>query len=110
MLDGSLALLVINKHPTAALNVSINVDGFKVGQSADVFTYGIPQDEAAHTGIGSADVAQTTATLTGQTFTFSPAPYSATVIKISKPHDDKDEHDEDGNDEKRDDKKDDKKD
>ena len=82
----NLNLLVINKHPTATLNVKIKVDGFKVGAPAAVFSYGIPQDEAARTGTGSADVAQTTATLAGQTFTFSPAPYSASVIKISRPN------------------------
>ncbi len=79
----TLNLLVINKHPVAALNTSVTIAGFSVGHSAEVFTYGIPQDDAARTGIGSADVAQSTATLAGRTFTFNPGPYSATVIKIS---------------------------
>jgi alpha-L-arabinofuranosidase len=82
----TLNLLLINKHPTAALNVSVQVANFKVGQQAEVYTYGIPQDEAARTGTGSADVAHTTITLSGPTFTYTPDPYSATVIKISKPH------------------------
>jgi alpha-N-arabinofuranosidase len=82
----TLNLLLINKHPTSALNVSVKVDNFKVGEEAQVYTYGIPQDEAARTGTGSADVAQTTVTLSGPTFTYTPAPYSATVIKIGKPH------------------------
>ena len=64
----------------------MKVANFKVGQQAQVYSYGIPQDEAARTGTGSADVAQSTITLSGQTFTYSPAPYSATVIKIGKPH------------------------
>ena len=78
----TLNLLIINKHPIAALNTSVTIDGFRIGQSADVYTYGIPQDDAARTGIGSADVAQSTATLAGPTFTLTPGPYSATVIKI----------------------------
>jgi hypothetical protein len=78
----TLNLLLINKHPTAPLNVNIAVSGFKVGTQADVFSYGIPQDNAAQTGIGSADVAQSTATLVGSTFTWNPAPYSATVLRI----------------------------
>ncbi len=82
----TLNLLLINKHPTAALNVSVTVANFKVGQQADVYTYGIPQDEAARTGAGSADVTHTTITLSGPTFTYTPDPYSATVIKLSKPH------------------------
>jgi alpha-L-arabinofuranosidase len=81
----TLRLLLINKHPTATLNVNIVVSGFKVGQQADVFTYGIPQDEAARTGTGSADIAQSTVTLPGATFTWSPAPYSVTVIQLKKP-------------------------
>jgi hypothetical protein len=94
----TLNLLVINKHPTASLNVSVKVDGFKVGQSAEVYTYGIPQDEAARTGTGSADIARTTVQLSGQTFTYTPAPYSATVIKISKGKDDHDHDDDHGHD------------
>jgi hypothetical protein len=79
----TLNLLILNKHPVGALNASFTVDGFRVGQTAEVFSYGIPQDEAARTGIGSIDVAKTTVTLGGPTFTFAPAAYSATVIKIS---------------------------
>ena len=54
----TLNLLLINKHPTAALNVNITIRGFKRRASAEVFSYGIPQDEAARTGTGSADVAR----------------------------------------------------
>jgi alpha-L-arabinofuranosidase len=82
-LNKTLHLLIINKHPTATLNASINVEGFNVGrQTSDVYSYGIPQDEAARTGEGSADIAHTTVNLPGKTFTFSPGPYSATVIRI----------------------------
>ena len=81
---GTLNLLLINKHPTSPLNTSITIADFKAGEQAEVYSYGIPQDEAARTGTGSADIAQTTTTLTGPTFTFTPAPYSATVIKLKK--------------------------
>lgn len=80
----TLSLLIINKHPARALNASVTIDGFRLGQRADVYSYGIPQDEAARTGVGSADVAWATTTLTGPTFTFKPDPYSATVIKLSQ--------------------------
>jgi len=90
----TLNLLLINKHPTAALNVNIAVRGFKVGRPADVFSYGIPQDDAARTATGSADVARSTATIHGSTFTWSPAPYSATVIRLTKAdRDDRDDRD-----------------
>jgi alpha-N-arabinofuranosidase len=51
-----------------------------------VFSYGIPQDEAARTGEGSADIQQSMLTLQGSTLTFSPGPYSAHVIQLSKRH------------------------
>lgn len=81
----TLSLLVINKHPVRALNASVTIRGFRSGQTAEVYSYGIPQDDAARTGVGSADVAQATSTkLTGATFTFAPDPYSVTVIKLTQ--------------------------
>ena len=91
----TLNLLLINKHPTAALNASIAIDGFRTGGEAKVYTYGIPQDEAARTGTGSADVAETTLALTGATLTYAPAPYSVTVIKLPRPHGHDHDNDED---------------
>ena len=88
--SNTLNLLVINKHPTAILKTAITITGFKVGSIAEVFTYGIPQDEAARTGTGSADVSRFTAPLSGQTIGIHPAPYSATVIRISRDKNDRD--------------------
>jgi hypothetical protein len=79
----TLNLLLINKHPTTTLNLNIAVHGVTVGQPAEVFSYGIPQDEAARVGFGSADVARSTATISGSTFFWRSAPYSATVIRLS---------------------------
>jgi len=82
--DRSVRILVINKHPSEALNATISLPALKRGEKAKVFSYGIDQDEAAHTGTGSADVQQTTLTLTGgSTLTFSPGPYSAHVIQLN---------------------------
>jgi alpha-N-arabinofuranosidase len=81
----TLSLLIINKHPVRALNASVTIDGFRIGQTGDVYSYGVAQDEAARNGVGSVDVAQTTATLAGPTtFTFASEPYTATVIKLSQ--------------------------
>ena len=82
--DHRLNILVINKHPTAALNATISIPALRKGEQATVFSYGIPQDEAAHTGTGSADVQQSSLTMQGATLTFSPGPYSASVIQLSK--------------------------
>jgi hypothetical protein len=81
--DRSLRILVINKHPSATLNASIALPALRKGEKARVFSYGIPQDDAARTGEGSADVAQSTLTLQGSTLKFSPGPYSAHVIQLS---------------------------
>ncbi|HEU4729783.1 MAG TPA: hypothetical protein VFT22_17930 [Kofleriaceae bacterium] len=76
-------LLVINKHPTATINLDIAVRGVELGRQAEIFSYGIPQDEAARVGLGSAaDIARTTAALSGSTFTWRPGPYSATVLRL----------------------------
>lgn len=78
----SLRLLLINKHPSATLNASIEIPGLKPGRKARVYSYGIPQDEAARTGEGSADVQQSELVISGSTLSYSPAPYSATVIDL----------------------------
>ena len=48
--DRSVRILVINKHPSAAINTTIALPALKKGEKAEVFSYGIPQDEAARTG------------------------------------------------------------
>ena len=82
--DRSVRILVINKHPSAAVNAVIALPALKRGEKAKVFSYGIDQDEAARTGTGSADVQQSSLTLTGgPTLTFTPAPYSVSVIQLN---------------------------
>jgi hypothetical protein len=80
----TLNVLLINKHPAVSLPVHVDVRGFPRLRSAEVFTYGIPQDDAAWTGAGSPDVARSiTTAISGTAFTWTPAPYSATVIRLS---------------------------
>jgi hypothetical protein len=80
--DRSVRLLVINKHPSATLNATITLPALKKGEKAKMFSYGIEQDEAAHSGTGSADVQQSTLTISGSTLQFSPGPYSVHVIQL----------------------------
>lgn len=75
-------VLLINKNKVETLNASISLSGFTPDAQADVFSYGIPQDEAAHAGTGSTDIAQTSLSVPSQTFTFAAAPYSVTVINL----------------------------
>jgi alpha-N-arabinofuranosidase len=80
--NGSAALLVINKSPTNSFTGNITVAGYTPNTNAAVYSYGIPQDNAAQSGIGSPDVAQTNFSGASASFTYSLAPYSATVIVL----------------------------
>jgi len=78
--NGSLGLLVINKSATAALNANISISGATPASSGSLYTYGIPQDNAAKTGTDSADVAVSSVSGLGTSFSRSFPAYSATVI------------------------------
>ena len=82
--DGALNLLVINKSSYANLTVAFNLTaGYYVPSSgATTWSYGIPQDNAAETGIGSCDIAQGSLSNAAASFTDTFAPYSATVIDL----------------------------
>lgn len=81
--DGSMRVLVINKDPNAAHSATVSVTGVTPSGSAAVYSYGIPQDEAARTGVGSPDIAQSTIGSVSSNFTYNFPAYSATVIVIN---------------------------
>jgi alpha-L-arabinofuranosidase len=81
--DGSLALLAINKSPTETLTAAIALTGFAPSATAIVRTYGVPQDDAARTGVGSPDLAESTLAVPGPVLTVAFAPYSATVLTFT---------------------------
>ncbi len=78
--NGALTLLVINKSSYASLNTAINLAGYMPFSNATVYSYGIPQDDAARTGIGSPDIAPTNFPVAGANFNHTFTPYSATVL------------------------------
>jgi hypothetical protein len=80
--NGILTLLVINKSSYANLNAIINLTGYVPSTNATVYSYGIPQDDAARTGIGSMDVVQTNFPAAGANFNYTFPPYSATVLSL----------------------------
>lgn len=80
--DGSVSVLVINKHATATLSGLITVAGLTPADHAVAYAYGIAQDEAARTGVGSPDIAQTTIAGVSSSFTRSFPPYSVTVLSL----------------------------
>lgn len=81
--DGTLALLVINKSPDATLKAGVGIAGFQPKAEAITYSYGIPQDEAARTGTGSPDIAQTAFNGAAADFPCKFPPYSATVMVLS---------------------------
>ncbi len=78
--NGSIAMLVINKSASAALNANIAIAGAAPGTSGTLYSYGIPQDDAARTGSGSTDVASSPVSGLGSSFSFNFPAYSANVI------------------------------
>ncbi len=81
--DGTLTLLVINKSPTATYAADFALTGFTPKATATVYSYGLPQDAAAQTGLGSPDLATTTLTNAAASFSTAFAPYSLSVLSLS---------------------------
>jgi len=78
--NGTLALLVINKSSSSNLTAVVNVGGWLPLTNATIYSYGIPQDTAAATGIGSPDIQTNSLNFAGVYFTNTYAPYSASVV------------------------------
>jgi hypothetical protein len=81
--NGSLTVLAINKSSYASLNATIVLNGYTPSANATVYSYGMAQDNAARTGIGSLDVAQTDFAGAGANFNYTFPPYSATVLAFA---------------------------
>ncbi|MFZ0828148.1 MAG: alpha-L-arabinofuranosidase [Verrucomicrobiia bacterium] len=81
--NGSLTMLVVNKSSYASLNAAVSLAGYAPFSNATVYSYGIPQDNAARTGIGSLDVAQTNVPVLGANFSYIFPPFSATVLRLT---------------------------
>jgi alpha-L-arabinofuranosidase len=78
--DGSLSMLVINKDSAASFKAQISLANFVPSSTATLHSYGMPQDNASETGIGSPDIAQTNVAGAGTNFNYTFAPYSATIL------------------------------
>ncbi len=78
--SGGLTLLVVNKSASTALNANITVSGATPVSTGTLYSYGIPQDNAAETGVGSADIASSPVSGLSTNFSFNFPAYSANVI------------------------------
>lgn len=81
--DGALLCLVLNKDTLASFNAQIGLAGFIPDSGAMVRSYGIPQDTAAQTGLGSPDIAQTSFASAGTDFAWTFAPLSMTLFTLA---------------------------
>jgi hypothetical protein len=81
--NGAVSLLVINKDPLNVITGKVAVAGFAPAASATLYTYGIPQDDAARTGVGSPDIAQTNFLNAATNFSYAFPPYSASVFTLA---------------------------
>ena len=80
--NGTLSLLVINKSPTLTTTAHVALTGFSPAPIAPVYGYGKPQDDAARTGAGLADITLSGLAGLGTSFSASFQPYSASVITL----------------------------
>jgi hypothetical protein len=83
--SGAVTLLVLHKDPTTNFLAQISISGFTPATAATLISYGMPQDNAAETGIGSPDLARTNFIGAGATFNYTFAPYSATLFTLTPP-------------------------
>lgn len=81
--DKTLALLIINKSPQTVMNAKISIASFQPKPQATIYSYGIPQDEAARIGIASEEITQSNISGVSNEFARMFQPYSATVIVLS---------------------------
>jgi alpha-L-arabinofuranosidase len=84
-LDGSLTVLAINKDPSLTSTGQVAVAGFTPASSGTVYSYGIPQDDAAETNGSPAlqDIATTNFSGASTNFNYTFPPYSATILSLS---------------------------
>ena len=78
--NGAIALLAINKDPLNTITGKVALAGYLPSTSASLYAYGIPQDDAARTGVGSPDLARTNFVGADTNFSCAFPPYSATVF------------------------------
>jgi len=81
--NGALTLLVINKDSLSTFTAQIALTNFTPNAAVTIYSYGMPQDNAANTGLGSSDIARSNLFVPGTNFTYAFAPYSVTVFAFA---------------------------
>src|ERR1017187_8902264 len=83
--NGSLTLMAINKNSTTNYPLNIVLTNYAPFSIATLYSYGMPQDNAAQTGVGSCDIAQTNVSGVSTNFSYVLAPYSINVFEFVPP-------------------------
>jgi hypothetical protein len=88
--DSSVSIMVINKDPKNTWTGNLTISGYTPPSSATVYSYGIPQDNAANPkdptyGTASPDVQQSTMTGVSSSFSTTFGPYSVTILDLAPP-------------------------
>ncbi len=84
--DGSLALLLINKSPSADASINVSISGYSLPSSATVYSYGPNQSAIgpAHWDNAAADLQQSTVQTSGPGGASIAVPaYSVAVVKFA---------------------------
>jgi hypothetical protein len=82
--NGSVNVLLVNKHPSATIPVQTNIVGSVNKATIKLWRYGISQDEAARTGVGTQDVTTQSLTNLAPNFAYDLKPYSVVILSYAK--------------------------
>jgi len=83
--DGSLAVLLINKDNAATFNTQLSLGNYQPWTNALVRSFGLAQDEATRTNSllpGAQDIGTTSIGVTGTNLTIAIPPWTATLLTI----------------------------
>jgi hypothetical protein len=81
--NGSLTLMAINKSSNTTYTANIVLANYLPGGTATVYSYGMPQDNAAQAGNNSACDIATNSYSASTNFSYALAPYSITVFAFA---------------------------
>jgi hypothetical protein len=81
--NGALTVMAINKSPITNYPIAISLTNYAAFSTATLYSYGMPQDDAAAAANNACDIAQTNIVGGGTNFNYALAPYSITVFNFA---------------------------
>jgi hypothetical protein len=80
--DRSVTLLLINKSPSAVVRAALAISGFTPSGSATIYSFGMAQDNAALSGLGSPEMTTSALRVSGSGLSVSVPPYTMDVVSL----------------------------